>query len=64
MSNKAKRGRPPKKGGQQPGRPIRIRFPLAGAADKAATAKAETTGELVNRYVREGLERDGFWPPK
>jgi len=43
-------------------RMVRVREPLAEAADDAAESLAQTTTQFVNDAIREKLERMGRWP--
>lgn len=63
MTAPRKPGRPRSKDRHKPGRQVRIRDVLIRQVDIAAAALAATPPELINRYVREGLQRDGFYKP-
>lgn len=62
---KRKRGRPPRPPGTEPqrGRPVRIKPALDAQVQKLADRNASTVPIEVNRLVREGLVREGLWPP-
>jgi hypothetical protein len=55
-----KRGRPAGQGT----RPIRIAEPLAKVLDQMASDKFMSATMEANRLIREGLEREGRWPPQ
>lgn len=47
----------------KPGRAVRVRLALLPYLDMLAARTASTAPEVVNRAVRELLEREGLWPP-
>lgn len=48
---------------RKPHKMVRIRGPYIGPLEQLSDETASDVTEIVNRYVREGLERDGRWPP-
>lgn len=60
---KSKPGRPKSNRPHQPGKPVRIRAVYLPQVEDVAELNGTTVPEEVNRYVREGLQREGKWPP-
>jgi predicted transcriptional regulator len=48
----------------KPGSLVRVRKALIDQVDKLAERDAATRPEIVNRAVKEYLEREKMWPPK
>lgn len=47
---------------KQASTPVRVRDQLYAIIETLAEARATTPTEIVNQYVRAGLEREGLWP--
>ncbi len=47
---------------EPPARKVAVRPPLASVLDGLAEEWATDVTEIVNRFIRESLERRGMWP--